>query len=269
MLVHFLASADRYGTTQPFSYLIANNGQLAMAAVYAMLAILCAATIVVALPTFNALRAAEPPTAALRPPLTVFPAAAATGLTVAGVFAIAGAAYHNVPAGPLLRWTLLASLPAAVTVAVIGVVAGRQAQSPAGPWHTWLRFPLIPLILAYAGMTLIQVAFTHTPYIEPLTNNLTAAAGAALIGISVALIVLRRAAHRAIAAPLLALTAATIVSWGTTDILGVVFVLAVTYWWADKAVRLALARWGTSRLQSRAVTYCRRSGRCSFGGSGR
>jgi Hsp70 protein len=233
------------------TYVLANWGQLGLAAIFALLAALAAATVFA-----SALSAADASTGS--DPSSVDPAqqmgtgllaAVATGMTVAALIAVVASVAFPVSNGPFLRWALLPPLPLAVTAAATAVlVIGHRLTPPQG-WHAWLALPHASIVCAAAGMLLAQYGLTGPAF--PATAAVRTAAtlaGACLFGAGVAFALpLRRRYQIILAAPMAAFSAA-IVSGPTTGVLAGMYVVAATLWWARLAWRLV-----RQRLRFRAV----------------
>jgi hypothetical protein len=245
LVFHFLSSGQRSGRSRGFpdpnAYVLANWGELAMAAGFALVAALCAATLIAStLPAQDRGpgRAGEPaqPTQQIGTGLL---AATAAGLAVAALYAVAGSVYFDLPNGPFLRWALLPVLPIAAAAATTAVLATRWGRIPAEGWHAWLTFPVSSVLCAAVGMGLVQGSMTARVYpTHALANNLVGRGGALLLGAGAAFALVHGWRYRLIvAAPLAAFTMA-IVSWPATGVLGVLYIAAATVWWLQRAWRL-------------------------------
>jgi hypothetical protein len=158
---------------------------------------------------------------------------------VAGLYAVGGSVYFDLPNGPFLRWALLPILPIAAAVTVTAVLAARSGRVPLEGWHAWLNFPVGSVLSAAAGMLLIQVSMTAKVYpTGALLNGLVGRGGALLLGVGAAFALVRPARYRIIVAAPLGVFAAAIVSWPATGVLGVIYVAAVTAWWLQQVWRL-------------------------------
>ncbi len=248
LLGHFLASAQPSGARSrgfpgPHFYVLANWGELAMAATFALVACLAAATLIAStLPaTDRTPQGAEPaePTQQIGTGLL---AATAAGLAVAGLYAVGGSVYFDLPTGAFLRWAILPILPIAATATVTAVLAARWRRIPPEGWHAWLNFPVGSVLCAAAGMLLIQVSMTAKVYpTGALLNGLVGRGGALLLGVGAAFALVRSSRYRIIVAAPLGVFAAAIVSWPATGVLGVIYIAAVTAWWLQQVWRLVRA----------------------------
>jgi len=231
-----------------YAYLLANWGELALAALAALLACLAAAPILaLAVAGARAGRNDAPgPTDADQHPgqqvSTGLLAAVAGGLSIAGLYAMVGSVAFGLPGGAFLRWTLLACLPVALAAGGLALFALRGVD-PGTAWHRFLAFPHASVACAAVGMLLLQHADTAPRY--PATALLTAVSGrvgACLLGAAAAFAVdLPRRYQLILAAPL-AIFAAAVGSGLTAGLLAVVYVVAVALWWGQRVWRLARRR---------------------------
>jgi hypothetical protein len=220
------------GLYDPNAYVRANWGELALASVFALITCLAAATVLAAnIPaTMRVSGRAAGPGAPIGTGLLV---AVATGLSIAGLYAIAGSVYFGLPIDPFLRWTLLPQLPVAVAAVTAAVISARLRRPPPQGWDAWLAFPISSLLTAGAGAILVQISMSapRYPWDETLMN-LAGRGGGLLLGIGAALVATRAVYRVVIAAPLGIFTAA-IVSWPATGMLAFIYVVAVTTWWVQ------------------------------------
>jgi hypothetical protein len=271
LVVHFVVSADREGTrarglADPYNYILANWGELAMAATFALITALVGATVIASVvpvpqpplqPGLPGLPAASRPGSPSGPGQgsqhgsqygsrqgsqqigTGLLAAVAVGLAVAGLYAVGASVYFDMPTGGFLRWALLPILPVAAAVTVTAVLASRWGRIPAEGWHAWLNFPLSSVFAAAAGMLAVQVSMTAKAYpTHALANGLVGRIGALLLGVGAALALVRPLRFRLILAAPLAVFTAAIVSWQATGLLAVLYITAVTVWWLQQVWRL-------------------------------
>jgi hypothetical protein len=244
LVAHFHLSAYYSGRVRGFydpnRYVLANWGELAMAGVFAVVACLAAATFIAsALPAsaraggFSGLPARGQPIG------TALLAATAIGLAVAGLYAVGGAIYFDLPNGPFLRWALLPALPIAAAAVVSAVAATRWGRVPVAGWHGFLNFPAVSVFAAAAGMLLIQASLTAgVPAARVLLNGLLGRAGGLLLGIGAAVALVKPLLHRLILAAPLAVFTAAIVSPRATGVLGVIYTMSVTVWWGQRVWHL-------------------------------
>jgi hypothetical protein len=217
-------------------YVIANWGELAVAAVFALLACLSAAAVLGPL-----LGRGDPPVS--RPGTDRVPAgiaaATATGLAAAGLYAVLASLYFGLPITPFLRWALLPLLPAAAIAVTVATLAQLRRLTPPGGWSTALAFPGSSVIIAAAGMLLSQYALSATrwPYLVPWLD-LAGWTGGLLLGVGCATALVRPTLHRVIVAAPLALICAAIAAAAASGILGVIYALAVAGWWTQRLWQL-------------------------------
>ncbi|WP_218578857.1 Hsp70 family protein [Phytohabitans houttuyneae] len=218
-----------------FHYKI-NWGELAIAGSLAVVACLCAAAL---------LASVLPVNAGMRTPSGSdgvqmgggLLASLVIGLAGAGLYAVGAAGYIAAPAAPFLKWAIVPLLPLAVVVAVAAIAVARWGRRPAVGWHVWLRFPISSVIAATAGMLLVHYTFWHwtdTPLIETAARF-----GGLLIGVGAALALAQPLPYRVVVAAPLGAATALLTSPDSTGVLGVIYVLAVTVWWAQRLWQLA------------------------------
>jgi hypothetical protein len=159
--------------------------------------------------------------------------AVAIGLSIGGLYAIAGSVYFGLPIDPFLRWTLLPQLPIGAAAIAAAIVPARLRRPPPQGWNAWLAFPISSLLAAGAGVILVQISMSAPRYPwDETVMNLAGRGGALLLGIGAALVATRAVYRLVIAAPL-GIFAAAIVSWPATGMLAFIYIVAVTMWWAQ------------------------------------
>lgn len=112
---------------------ILNWGELAMAAVFALIACLGAGTVIA-----SAI-AARNPTDHSPPGVqtgTGILAAASMGSAIAGMYAVVASLYIETAVGPFLRWALLPIAPIIAVAAVLALIAARHGAHPAAAGHS-------------------------------------------------------------------------------------------------------------------------------------
>jgi hypothetical protein len=251
LFVYFLAAADRNRPVGALvatgeGVLLANWGQLALAALFGLLACAQLATVFAAL--------MPPPDPFTRPDPApgrgswwdsqqigpALAATAATGSAVAGVYAIVGAALLDWPTGPFLRWTLLPIVLIVALMLAAGAIATQGRRSPAVGWHQWLGFPVWSVFTATVGMAAVQASVTTSVYpANAWVLTGIGRAGGALIGIATALALARRSPWRLVLAVPAGVLFAAVTSVSTTGVLAGGYVAAVTVWWARRVWLLA------------------------------
>jgi hypothetical protein len=245
LFVQFFTTVTRGGTTTDnlrTGYLIANWGELALAALFVLLGLLDSATVIAS---------SIPPRDPLTPPPagrrfdsqqigTAILAATAVGFAVAALYAALAAIRVAAPIGPFLRWTLVPLLPVGALLAGAAGLATRLGRVPAGGWHRWLRSPIGSILLATLGMLLIQLGLTLpiTQAQEPAAN-LVVVAGGLVFGVAFGWVLASRTVYRLIVAVPAALVTAVVASAATTTILAVGYLAVVAFWWARRVWDLA------------------------------
>jgi hypothetical protein len=229
------------GTIDRNLFVLADWGEYGIAGLLAVQAATGTATLAAA-HLARKLHRADPDT----PPQThrllarFLPAAAVVGATLAGLYAIAAALWHDVPDGPFLRATLLGAIPVAAATAAVGLLAGHRPRAPADSWLDWLTHPPLATAAAAAGIWLIQYGHTNT---DPGTGPLRIPAtylGAALFGIAIALTAPTPLSVQVLAAAPLALIAVVLTLGHATTTLAALYTLATTGRLATRATQLAL-----------------------------
>ncbi|WP_241825681.1 Hsp70 family protein [Micromonospora sp. CB01531] len=214
-------------------WVLLNWGELAMAAVLALLACLAAGTVL------GSLIAVHSPTPDVRSEggkVSVgILAAVSLGVAVAGLYAVVASQYFRLPMGGFLRWALWPITPIVLMAVAVAVVAARQWRAPHGGWPALLTVPTGSVITATAGMLLIQYSLTATrwPHLE-LWIDIAGRLGGLLLGVGVVMALVTPLAFRLILATPLALIAAAIVSWQASGVLAVFYAIAVAVWWAAR-----------------------------------
>ncbi len=233
---------------QPGFRIDINWGELALAAVFAAVAALSAGTLLAATlhaPTPSSLSSggparplgrfaagpAVPRAAAVRVASGVV-AAAAIGAAVAGLYAVTAALFFGQPMGGFLRWAVGPVTPIVLIAAATAWVTVQFRRRPRHGWDDLLAFPSSGVIAVAAGMVVVQEAMTAARWPAlVLTIDIAGRVGGLLIGVGVALILLRRAVHRVIVGALLGVFLAALTSWPATGMFGVIVAVAVSLWW--------------------------------------
>jgi hypothetical protein len=225
----------------PNAYLLANWGELALAAAFALVASLaCAVVIAGLLPLRDPLSRPDTELGYGQQLGAGLLAACGVGLSAAGLYGIFGAVATHWSTAPFLRWALLPILPLAAAAALTAWLATRWGRVPAGSWHDWLDFPVGSAFVAAVGMVLVQEALTvpRYPADEPVID-LVGRLGGILIALATVMVLVRRWRYRLIVAAPLAVVEAGIVAASSTGILAVVYIAAATGWWLRRAWQLA------------------------------
>ncbi|MEV4465136.1 Hsp70 family protein [Micromonospora echinofusca] len=206
-----------------------NWGELAMAAVFALVAALGAGTVIA---SALAARPGQAPMSAGGQVGTGILASMSLGVAVAGLYAVVGSVYIGQEVGSFLRWALLPIAPVVVVAAVMAVIAARQWRQPVGGWSQVLAFPTGSVVCAAAGMALIQYSLTADRWPDlVLWIDAAGRVGGLLLGIGVVMAVVSTPLLRLILAAPLGVISAAIVSQAASGILGVIYATAVAVWW--------------------------------------
>ncbi|MEV7230921.1 Hsp70 family protein [Polymorphospora sp. NPDC051019] len=251
VIAHFLFTAEVFNGARTFwgpsTYALANWGELAVASVLAMVACVAAGGVVASvLAAMNTV----PGSVGVRVGAGIA-GAAATGVSVAGLYAVAGSLWIGMPIGPLLRWAVLPVLPMVMLALVAAVLATWGGRQPVEGWDRWLGFPAVSVLVATAGMVLMQYAMTTPrPPDLALLIEVSARVGGLLVGVGIGWAVVSLWWQRLILVPLLAVFCTAIVSWQATGVLGVMYALAVAFWWLRKL-------WQLARSPARSVPHAR------------
>ncbi|MEV7231228.1 Hsp70 family protein [Polymorphospora sp. NPDC051019] len=239
VLAHFVTTAELQNGTRlsksPLTYLLANWGELAVAAVAAVVGCLSFGAVLA-----SVLAVSGPPTRLVGVRVgTGLVAAAVAGVSVAGLYGVGAALFFGMPLEPFLRWSLWPVVPI-TAVAVIGsLIAARSGRTPVSGWHGWLAFPPGSVVAAAVGMMLVQYAMTTGGTADTaLLLEAAARGGGLLLGLGMALAVVSGWLARLMVAPLLALFCAIVVSVQATGVMAVMYVVAVTVWWLRRLWQL-------------------------------
>lgn len=207
-----------------------NWGELAMAAVFALVAALGAGTVIASV---LAARPGEAPASAGGQVGTGILASMSLGVAVAGLYAVVGSVYIGQEVGSFLRWALLPIAPVVVVATVMAVVAARQWRQPVGGWSQVLAFPTGSVVCAAAGMALIQYSLTAERWPDlVLWIDAAGRVGGLLLGVGVVMAVVSTPLLRLILAAPVGVISAAIVSQAASGILGIIYATAVAVWWA-------------------------------------
>ena len=245
LFVQFFATISRGGTIADdlrTGYLIANWGELALAALFVLLGLLDSATVIASsVPPRDPLT--EPPAGRQFDSQqigTAILAATAVGFAVAALYAAFGAIRAASPIGAFLQWTLIPLLPLGALLAAAAGLATRLGRAPAGGWHRWLRSPTGSIVLATLGMLLIQLGLTlPVNQAQAAAANIVVEVGGVVFGVALAWALASRTVYRLILAIPAAVVAAIVVSAATTTTLAVGYLAVVVFWWARRVWELA------------------------------
>jgi hypothetical protein len=243
LFAQFMTGADRYGPRHSIDggWLLAHWGGLCLAAVLAVVATAAGAS------WLHVARYAALDDDRLQRRLfgVALAGSAALGVAVCVGYSVLAVGYFDVPAGPLLRWSVLAAAPVAVVVAIAGLVVIVKPSLVERTWSSWFRFPVAVVVLAGVGSYLIGYDVSGSPYVvAPLHQLLqevlpgdtdiittTGRVGAAMLGSAVALLVARRVWWRVVTAVPLALLTAAALAPRSTGLIAAVFGAVVAGWW--------------------------------------
>ncbi|WP_203924752.1 Hsp70 family protein [Rugosimonospora africana] len=245
LMVQFLQSATLSRTPgigyDPRAYLLADWGELALAALMALVTFLTVATVLAAaIPADNPLDAAGQPAAPTQQIGTALLAACGLGAAVAGLYAVFDAAMLQWSPAPFLRWALIPLLPLIAVITATAALATRYGRIPAQGWDAWLNFPIASVFVTTVGMVLLQEGANGDRVAsQEALFNLFARTGGVLIALGVAMVVTRRWRYRLILAGPLAVVAAAVISSATIGVLACLYIAAATAWWARRAWQLA------------------------------
>jgi hypothetical protein len=207
---------------------VLNWGELALAAVFAVVACVGAGTVLAST------IAARPqtPTSPGTQTATGIAASASCGVAVSGMYAVIGSVYFGQPVGGFLRWALLPVTPIVAAAAVMALVAVRQWRVPPAGWSQLLAFPTGSVLTAGLGMALIQYSLTADRWPNMvLWIDLAGRVGGLLLGVGTAITLVSHPILRLILGAPLAVITAALVSWPAVGILGVIYAIAVAVWW--------------------------------------
>ncbi len=110
--------------------------------------------------------------------------------TVAAIYGLLAGAYFGLTDNPYLRWSLLAAVPVAVIAVATALLATRLPGDVLAGWMPQTRQPVIPVVLAAAGVLTMWASLSVSPSVLPLGSAL-GRLGAAATGIAIALTVTR------------------------------------------------------------------------------
>lgn len=158
----------------------------------------------------------------------MFTAVAVTA-AICAVYAVLASLYFVLPFGLQLRWALLPILPAALLALAVTVLVRRRPAVLAE------SFPMLPVLLIGGGDLLFAytISSRHLPWLHVL-YLVGERAGVALVGVGIAILLLRIVLLRAIAAVILGGLGFFIADYRMSNVLGVAVALAVAGWWAQR-----------------------------------
>ncbi|MCI4066154.1 Hsp70 family protein [Micromonospora sp. R77] len=233
LVSQFLLTAEWNGSLM-YRLALLNWGELAVAAVFALVASLSAGTVLA-----SAIAARTSLTGGTSKPVspgvqmgTGILASASLGVAVAGMYAVVGSLYIGDSVSGFLRWALLPLVPIVAAAAAMALIAARQWRVPPGGWSQLLAFPTGSVLTAGLGMALIQYSLTADRWPNlALWIDIAGRAGGLLLGVGTVMAVVSAPILRLILGVPLAIIAAALVSWPASGILGVIYAIAVAVWW--------------------------------------
>jgi len=158
-------------------------------------------------------------------------AAAATSLTLAGLWGLGTGVGVGWTDPHYLRWALTAAAPMAASAIIIAAASPRIPATRLGDWLPRMHPPVWPIATAATGVYLVRAAYTLTFPID-LTGfpGLTAALGAALLGAATAATATRHLGIRIAVSLILIPGYALIVTVNTIGYLTATYVTALAWW---------------------------------------
>jgi hypothetical protein len=249
LLLHALLGASFQNGTRQFPrvgfYVLVAWGELAMAALFALVACLGAGSFFAA-----ALAHDRRDDARTSPGSRVaggILAAAASGAAIAGMYGVLAGFYLRVDVGRALGWTLWPVAPVAVIAVVVAVVAARGWRTPVGGWDGLFGFSPVSVLTAAAGMAMMQYSLhTARPPDWAVWIDLAGRGGGVLFGVGLACALVATAALRlVVAVPVTVFVLLIAGTASSTEVLGVIYTIAVTVWYARRL-------WGLLRSPVRA-----------------
>ncbi|MFK3980588.1 Hsp70 family protein [Micromonospora sp. NPDC050397] len=214
----------------PSFYVTVNWGELAMAALFAVIGCLGAGTILASL--IAARGTTNDPSNPGGQMGTGILAGASLGVAIAGMYAIVSSLYFGLDVDPYLRWALVPVAPVVAMAAVAALIATRQWRTPHNGWSDLLAFPTGSVLTAATGMALVQYSMTADRWPNMvLWIDIAGRVGGLLLGIGAVLAMVSTLVLRIVLAAPIAVISAAIVSWRAVGILGVVYALTVAFWW--------------------------------------
>jgi hypothetical protein len=242
LFAHFVLTAEPFNGTPrrpaAYYYVLAVWGELTVAAVFAVITFLQAATLIAALLDHREPRTTpgSPPDSRITSGLVI---AVASGLATTVLYALTAAAYFAYPVDSLLRWSLLPVLPIAVAAALAAALTWRRHTTPTDGWDGFLTFPTGSLIAAGLGIIALTLSWhVGLPWWLNGWGGAVRYAGGLLIGIAIAYALVNHPAARlALSLPLgVCIMIISQVGPGTPAVL---YAVAVAAWWAHHTWRLA------------------------------
>ncbi len=157
--------------------------------------------------------------------------AAAACLALAGLWGLGTGVGVGWTDPQYLRWALTAAAPIAVCAVIIAAASPRIPATRLGDWLPRMRPPVWPIAAAAGGVYLVRAAYTLT-FPTDLTGfpGLTAAVGAALLGVATAATATRQLGIRIAVMLILVPGYALVVTVNTIGYLTATYAAALAWW---------------------------------------
>jgi hypothetical protein len=241
VLMQALLGADVYRQGLQ-TVVVTNTAGFAVAALFAVLTSIAAAHMVT---TGGVVIDANDPTFA--PPMwgtrliaKSYAGAAAIGITVAAIYGLLAGTNFGLPDNPYLRWSLTAAVPVALIAVASALLATRLPADALSDWLQRSRQPVVPVVVAAAGVLAMWASLSMSPSVLPFGSAL-GRVGAAATGIAIALTVTRLPLLRVLVGTVLAVGAAAVFTLTNIVLIEVAYVVAGTWWWLVQLVRTSRA----------------------------
>jgi hypothetical protein len=161
---------------------------------------------------------------------------AVLGVGSAGALSLIGASRFGTDPAPLLRWTLVSTVPLAAVVLTLGLLVARTAPPVPGagawaPWRDRLRLPLPALALATLSTVVVVASVVGIPPVDSDWWLRMTRLGAFFAGWAVACLLPVNPWRRVWVGSALSGAAAWSVGIETVGVLSSVLVAAITLWW--------------------------------------
>lgn len=214
-------------------YLAVNEGQLAMAAVLAVVAATAIGGHYTLQPRPGRISTARRLPDGL-PAATGLLSCVGFGVVLAALYASLGAAYHEGAfAGQLMWSTVVPAIPIGAVIAAGAVLILRGAPEPRIGWGRAFTVPHPPIVLGGIGMATITWSGNAT---DPWTVQqwwfaVVPHCGGLLLGLAIAFLLAERRLFQILIAAPLSITTFLIGTFGPANILGMMWVVAVGCWW--------------------------------------